>query len=146
MRGLGVVFNLFLASSRLQKKRAILTIASIAWGSVALLLLLAFGQGLKNQLSTANRGMGTNIAVLWHKDIPPVKSSEIKKMLAPILDFEKRTLPLRSRAGWGRRRCLGSFQCFRSFAHSASNASSSTASFQLSFWHRRRLLNHRRGS
>jgi hypothetical protein len=33
------------SSSRLQKKRAVLTIASIAWGSVALLLLLAFGQG-----------------------------------------------------------------------------------------------------
>jgi len=30
-----------------------------------LLLLLAFGQGLKQQLSTANRGMGSGIAVLW---------------------------------------------------------------------------------
>jgi putative ABC transport system permease protein len=65
MKGLGVVLNLFLSSSRLQRKRAVLTIASIAWGSVALLLLLAFGQGLKDQLSVANRGMGTNIAVLW---------------------------------------------------------------------------------
>ena len=33
MRGVAVVFNLFLTSSRLQKKRAVLTIASIAWGS-----------------------------------------------------------------------------------------------------------------
>jgi len=65
MRGAGVVFNLFLSSSRLQKKRAVLTIASIAWGSVALLLLLAFGQGLKDQLTVANRGMGSGIAVLW---------------------------------------------------------------------------------
>jgi putative ABC transport system permease protein len=65
MRGAGVVFNLFLSSSRLQKKRAVLTIASIAWGSVALLLLLSFGQGLRNQLSVANRGMGTGIAVMW---------------------------------------------------------------------------------
>jgi len=65
MRGAGVIWNLFLSSSRLQKKRAVLTIAAIAWGSVALLLLLAFGQGLKDQLSTANRGMGTNICVLW---------------------------------------------------------------------------------
>jgi len=40
MKGLGVVLNLFLASSRLAPKRAVLTIASIAWGSVALLLLL----------------------------------------------------------------------------------------------------------
>ena len=65
MRGAGVVFSLFLSSSRLQKKRAVLTIASIAWGSVALLLLLAFGQGLKDQLTVANRGMGSGIAVLW---------------------------------------------------------------------------------
>ena len=65
MRGAGVVFNLFLSSSRLQRKRAVLTIASIAWGSVALLLLLAFGQGLRDQLSVANRGMGSDIAVVW---------------------------------------------------------------------------------
>lgn len=61
----GLVFQLFLASSRVQKKRAVLTIASIAWGSVALLLLLAFGEGLKQQLSRGSAGMGTNLAVLW---------------------------------------------------------------------------------
>ncbi len=65
MRGANVVFSLFLTSSRLQKKRAVLTIASIAWGSVSLLLLLAFGQGLREQLTVANRGMGDGIAVLW---------------------------------------------------------------------------------
>jgi len=65
VRGPAVVFHLFLASSRLQKKRAVLTIASIAWGSVSLLLLLAFGQGLREQLTVANRGMGSGIAVLW---------------------------------------------------------------------------------
>ena len=68
----GVVFNLFLASSRLQQKRAVLTVASIAWGSVALLLLLAFGQGLRNQVSLANRGMGSGIAVLWASDTTKV--------------------------------------------------------------------------
>src|SRR5258705_11792227 len=72
MRATRVVFNLFLASSRLQKKRAVLTIASIAWGSVALLLLLAFGQGLRDQLSVANRGMGTSIAVLWASETTKV--------------------------------------------------------------------------
>jgi putative ABC transport system permease protein len=72
MRGASVIFHLFLSSSRIQRKRAVLTIASIAWGSVALLLLLSFGQGLKNQLSTANRGMGTNIAVLWASETTKV--------------------------------------------------------------------------
>lgn len=65
MRSLDVVLALFLRSSRLQRKRATLTIAAIAWGSVSLLLLLAFGEGLKHQLSTANRGMGRGIAVIW---------------------------------------------------------------------------------
>lgn len=62
---IGVVLQLFLAASRVQRKRAVLTIASIAWGSVALLLLLAFGEGLKQQLSRGSAGMGTNLAVLW---------------------------------------------------------------------------------
>jgi putative ABC transport system permease protein len=48
-----------------QKKRAILTVAAIAWGSLSLVLLLAFGEGLKRQLTLARSGMGRNIAVLW---------------------------------------------------------------------------------
>jgi putative ABC transport system permease protein len=48
-----------------QKKRAILTIAAIAWGSLSLLLLLSFGEGLKRQLTLASAGLGQNIAVMW---------------------------------------------------------------------------------
>jgi putative ABC transport system permease protein len=61
----GLVFYLFLRSSRVQKKRAILTIASIAWGSLSLLLLLAFGEGLNISITTATHGMGTDLAILW---------------------------------------------------------------------------------
>ena len=62
---LGLVLHLFLSSSRVQKKRAVLTVASIAWGSLALLLLLAFGEGLKISLNTARHGMGSNLAILF---------------------------------------------------------------------------------
>ena len=31
----------------MQRKRAVLTVAAIAWGTVAILMLLAFGEGLK---------------------------------------------------------------------------------------------------
>ena len=62
---LGLVLHLFLSSSRVQRKRAILTVASIAWGTLALLLLLAFGEGLKISISTAQHGMGSNLAVIW---------------------------------------------------------------------------------
>jgi len=62
---LHVILNLFATSSRLQKKRAYLTIASIAWGTVAILLLLAFGEGLKLQLDKNRRATGENLAVMW---------------------------------------------------------------------------------
>ncbi len=62
---LGLVFQLFLRASRVQKKRAILTVASIAWGSLSLLLLLAFGEGLKISLTTAMYGMGEDLAIFW---------------------------------------------------------------------------------
>jgi putative ABC transport system permease protein len=58
-------FQLFMRSSRVQKKRAVLTVAAIAWGSLSLVLLLAFGEGLKLQLMRARSGMGNNIAIMW---------------------------------------------------------------------------------
>ena len=61
----GLVLHLFLSSSRVQRKRAILTVASIAWGTLALLLLLAFGEGLKISVATGQNGMGSNLAVIW---------------------------------------------------------------------------------
>ena len=77
-RDFHVIFSLFASASQLQKKRAFLTIASIAWGTVAILLLLAFGEGLKRQLDKNRRAMGENISVLWpgettkaYKGLPP---------------------------------------------------------------------------
>jgi putative ABC transport system permease protein len=61
----GLVFQLFLRSSRVQKKRAILTVAAIAWGSLSLLLLLSFGEGLKRQMYLAESGLGRDIAIVW---------------------------------------------------------------------------------
>ena len=61
----GLVFNLFLKASRVQKKRAILTVASIAWGSLSLLLLLSFGEGLNISIARARNGMGSDLAVMW---------------------------------------------------------------------------------
>jgi putative ABC transport system permease protein len=62
---LHVILTLFKSASQLQKKRAYLTIAAIAWGTVAILLLLAFGEGLKRQLDKNRRSTGENLAVLW---------------------------------------------------------------------------------
>jgi putative ABC transport system permease protein len=62
---LGLIVQLFLRSSRVQRKRAILTIAAIAWGAVSLLLLLAFGEGLRRRMEVARAGMGENLAIFW---------------------------------------------------------------------------------
>jgi hypothetical protein len=44
------------------------------------------GQG-----NDSNAPGGTSVAVLFHKPLEPIKSLEVKKMLAPVLDFEKRS-------------------------------------------------------
>ena len=44
---------------------ASLTIASLAWGTVTILLLLAFGEGLKRQMMSNDQAMGNNLAIMW---------------------------------------------------------------------------------
>jgi hypothetical protein len=43
------------------------------------------------QPGDSNAASGTYIVVLFHKPLEPMKASDVKKMLAPILDFERRT-------------------------------------------------------
>jgi putative ABC transport system permease protein len=64
-RDLSLTLQLFLRSARLQKKRASLTIAALAWGTVTILILLAFGEGLKRQMTSNEQAMGNNLAILW---------------------------------------------------------------------------------
>jgi hypothetical protein len=40
----------------------------------------------------SNAPGGTSIAILFHKPLEPIKSSEVKKMLAPVVDFEKHSV------------------------------------------------------
>jgi putative ABC transport system permease protein len=65
MSDLHIIKTLFASAAQLQKKRAFLTIAAIAWGTVAILLLLAFGEGLKRQMDKNRRSTGENLAVMW---------------------------------------------------------------------------------
>ncbi|MBI3644699.1 MAG: ABC transporter permease [Acidobacteriales bacterium] len=55
----------FWADLRKHKKRASLTVAAIIWGTMSILLLLAFGEGLKKQLDKNGRGLGENIMIVW---------------------------------------------------------------------------------
>jgi hypothetical protein len=42
-----------------------------------------------NPNADTNAPSGTSIAILFHKPLEPIKSADIKKMLAPILDFDR---------------------------------------------------------
>src|SRR5437870_3788540 len=94
---LHVIFSLFATSSRLQRKRAYLTIAAIAWGTVAILLLLAFGEGLKRQLDKNRRSTGENLAVMWPGETTkPWKGMPPGRPVRPRiddLDFIRQRMP-----------------------------------------------------
>lgn len=59
------LFRLFTREMRSQKKRIWLTISGIAWGTLSIILLLSFGEGLKLQLGKANKGLGENIVIIF---------------------------------------------------------------------------------
>ncbi len=50
---------------RSQKLRTFLTLFGIVWGTVAVTLLLAFGEGLHVQLIKTMKGLGENIIIAW---------------------------------------------------------------------------------
>lgn len=82
-----VILELFKSSAQIQRKRAYLTIAAIAWGTVAILLLLSFGEGLKRQLDRNRRAMGENIAVMWPGEtVKPYKGMPPGRPIRPRID------------------------------------------------------------
>ncbi|MFN0159065.1 MAG: ABC transporter permease [Bacteroidota bacterium] len=55
----------FIRDLRAQKLRTFLTIFGIVWGTVAIVVLLAFGMGFKRQLSINMHGIGESIAIMF---------------------------------------------------------------------------------
>jgi len=55
----------FLRDARSQKLRTLLTASGIVWGTAAVSLLLAFGQGLEKQIFINSAGLGENIVIGW---------------------------------------------------------------------------------
>ena len=48
-----------------QKLRTAMTVFGIVWGTVAVTLLLAFGEGMHHQLKVSQLGLGENIVICW---------------------------------------------------------------------------------
>jgi putative ABC transport system permease protein len=65
MRSLANALRQLLRDVRSQKLRTFLTTFGIVWGTVAVSLLLAFGQGLHKQLIKSAAGLGDRIVIAW---------------------------------------------------------------------------------
>lgn len=65
MNSLGTILSEFLRDLRAQKLRTFLTVFGIVWGTVAIVVLLAFGMGFKRQLSKDMHGIGESIAIMF---------------------------------------------------------------------------------
>lgn len=65
MLTLALIVRLFHSAAKIQRKRMILTVTAIAWGTVTIILLLSFGEGLKRSLDVGRRGMGESLIVYW---------------------------------------------------------------------------------
>ena len=60
-----LVWRLFRVDAARNRKRIALTVMAIAWGTLSIVLLLSFGEGMKRSFHRNARGMGEGIGVLW---------------------------------------------------------------------------------
>jgi putative ABC transport system permease protein len=65
MNHLRTTISEFIGDLRAQKLRAFMTTFGIVWGTVAIVVLLAFGMGFKKQLAINMHGIGERIAILF---------------------------------------------------------------------------------
>lgn len=65
MDHLSTVFKEFILDLRAQKLRVFLTVFGITWGTVAIIVLIAFGLGFKKQLSANMHGIGESISIMF---------------------------------------------------------------------------------
>jgi putative ABC transport system permease protein len=61
----GLIWKLFRRAAQIQRKRMIMTVAAIAWGTLSIVLLLSFGEGLKRNFNKGSKGLGEGIIVVW---------------------------------------------------------------------------------
>jgi putative ABC transport system permease protein len=59
------IFSEFIVDLKAQKLRAFLTMFGIIWGTVAIVVLVAFGVGFKKQTAKSMHGIGESIAIMF---------------------------------------------------------------------------------
>ncbi len=65
MHQLRTTISEFISDLKAQKLRTFLTVFGIVWGTVAIIVLLAFGMGFKKQLAIDMHGVGESIAIMF---------------------------------------------------------------------------------
>lgn len=65
MRTLRLIVRLFRSAAKIQRKRMVLTVMAITWGTISIVLLLSFGEGLKRSLIEGSTGMGVGLLIVW---------------------------------------------------------------------------------
>ena len=60
-----LLVKLFIRELKKERRKIFLTIAGIAWGTLTIILLLSFGQGLTTQMLRGQKGLGDNIVILY---------------------------------------------------------------------------------
>ncbi|HTR82132.1 MAG TPA: ABC transporter permease [Bacteroidota bacterium] len=65
MNQLRTTITEFILDLRAQKLRVFLTVFGITWGTVAIIVLIAFGLGFKKQLSINMHGIGESISIMF---------------------------------------------------------------------------------
>lgn len=65
INNLSTTISEFVRDLRAQKLRTAMTVFGIIWGTVAIVVLLAFGAGFKRQLSKDMHGIGESIAIMF---------------------------------------------------------------------------------
>jgi len=62
---IATIYNVFIRDFRKQKKRIMLTLIALSWGTISIMVMLAFGEGLQRQLMINRNGLGEGIGILW---------------------------------------------------------------------------------
>src|SRR4030042_3764478 len=60
-----MIFSQLLKDIRRQKLRTFLTLFGIFWGTVSIVLLMGFGDGLRRQMMKTWHGMAEKVGIIW---------------------------------------------------------------------------------
>jgi putative ABC transport system permease protein len=59
------VIRLYRREWKVNRRRMVLTTAAIVWGTLSIVMMLSFGEGMRRQLTAAQRGLGDGIVMVF---------------------------------------------------------------------------------